>query len=115
MNLVVLRGNLGADAEVKQGEGCVIVTFRLAVTERGFKTKDGRDVPERTDWFNIVVYAGLGTKLGDHLKRGTNVLIRGKLREHQYPDNTGMTRTLTQVIVEGKDVELIGQPKGFVG
>lgn len=107
MNVVILRGNLGADAEEKQFDGRVVINFRMAVSERGFTAKDGTVIPEHTDWFNVVVNAGLGTKLGEWLKRGTNVLIRGKLRNRSYQDNAGVVRTVTEVIVEGKNVELV--------
>lgn len=107
MNVVILRGNLGADAVVKQFEGRVLINCRLAVTERGFQTKDETVVPERTDWFDVVISAGLGTKLPDYLKKGSNVLVRGKLRAREQMDATCGKYTVVDVAVDSRDVELI--------
>lgn len=51
VNKVTLLGNTGKDPDFKTFEngGCV-AQFTLATTKRAFTTKDGRQIPERTEW-----------------------------------------------------------------
>ena len=49
LNKVILIGNLGKDPEVKVfQDGNKVASFSLATTEKGYKTKSGIDVPEKT-------------------------------------------------------------------
>lgn len=109
MNLVILRGNVGQDPRITRFEngGCV-AQFSLATTERGFKTRDGEEVPEMTDWHSVVCkQEGLCKVIEDYVKKGTPLLIRGMLRTREYQDNSGTTRYITEVVV--KDMELLGK------
>ena len=56
MNKVILIGNVGKDPEVKYFDsGSAQATFPLATSERGYKLQNGTEVPERTEWHNIVI------------------------------------------------------------
>ena len=56
MNKCILRGNVGQDPTITNFDnGGKVAQFTLATTERGYKTKDGREIPDVTDWHNIVV------------------------------------------------------------
>ena len=80
--------------------------FTLATTERGFTTRDGREIPDVTDWHNIVVKQnGLVGVCQQYVKKGTPLLIVGKSRTRSYQDNAGQTRYVTEVIVE--EMELL--------
>jgi single-stranded DNA-binding protein len=59
VNKVTLLGNTGKAPDFKEFDngGCV-ATITLATTKRGFTTKDGRQIPERTEWHNIVLQNG---------------------------------------------------------
>ena len=111
MNKVFLKGNVGQDPKITNfQEGGKVAQFTLATTERGFKTRDGRDVPEQTDWHNIVVkQTGLAGVCEQFVKKGTPLLIVGKIRTRQYQDNAGQTRYVTEIIVD--EMELLGAKK----
>ena len=48
VNKVILMGYTGKDPDVKTFDnGGVVAQFTLATTKRGFKTKDGKEIPER--------------------------------------------------------------------
>ena len=51
VNKVILMGHTGKAPDFKEFDngGCV-ATFSLATTKRAFTTKDGRQIPERTEW-----------------------------------------------------------------
>lgn len=114
MNKVILKGNCGKDPEITNFEnGGKVAQFRLATTERGFKTRDGRDVPDHTDWHNIVVKrTGLAGVCEQYVKKGTPLLLTGKIQTREYNDNSGTTRYITEIVVE--ELELLGgnKPQG---
>ena len=56
LNKVILIGNVGKDPDVKYFDnGNCVANLTLATNERGYTTSNGTQVPERTDWHNIVV------------------------------------------------------------
>ena len=111
MNKVFLKGNVGQDPKVTTfQDGGKVAQFSLATTERGFKTKDGKDVPEQTEWHNIVVRrTGLAGVCEQYVKKGSPLLVEGKIQTRTYQDNAGQTRYVTEIIVE--EMELLGAKK----
>lgn len=111
MNKCILKGNVGQDPRITTfKDGGKVAQFTLATTERGFKTKDGRDVPEQTEWHNIVVKrTGLAGVCEQYVKKGTPLLVEGKIQTRSYQDNAGQTRYVTEIIVE--EMELLGGQK----
>lgn len=108
MNKVILKGNCGRDPEITNFEnGGKVAQFSLATTERGYKTRDGKDIPDRTDWHNIVVKrSGLAGVCEQYVKKGTPLLIVGKIQTREYTDNSGTKRYVTEINVE--ELELLG-------
>lgn len=111
MNKCILKGNVGQDPRITTfKDGGKVAQFTLATTERGFKTKDGRDIPEQTEWHNIVVKrTGLAGVCEQYVKKGTPLLVEGKIQTRSYQDNAGQTRYVTEIIVE--EMELLGGQK----
>lgn len=107
MNCVILRGNVGQDPKVRNFENSKIVTFTMATTERGYKTKEGKEIPDSTTWHNIVVRkSGLAGVCEQYVKKGTPLLITGKIVNRSYEDNNGQTRYVTEIHVD--EMELLG-------
>lgn len=111
MNKCILKGNVGQDPRITTfKDGGKVAQFTLATTERGFKTKDGKDIPEQTEWHNCVVKrTGLAGVCEQYVKKGTPLLIVGKIQTRSYQDNAGQTRYVTEIIVE--EMELLGGQK----
>lgn len=110
MQKVILIGNLGKDPEVKSFEnGGKVANFSVGVTERGYTTKDGKNIPEHTEWFNCVVrQSGLAGVAEQYLKKGNKVFVEGKMKTREY-DKDGQKKYLTELIVDS--MELL-TPKG---
>ena len=110
VNKVILIGHTGKAPDVKYFDnGGVVATFSLATTKRGFQTKDGRDIPERTEWHNIVLQNGLAKIAEQYVKKGDKLYIEGELRTRSYDDAHGVKRYITEVV--GYDMEML-TPKG---
>lgn len=111
MNKVILKGNVGQDPKITTfQDGGKVAQFTLATTERGYKTSDGREIPDETQWHNIVVRrTGLAGVCEQYVKKGTPLLIMGKIQTRTYEDNSGQMRYVTEIIVE--EMELLGGQK----
>lgn len=110
VNKVILMGNVGKDPDVKTFDnGGVVAQFPLATTKRGFKTKDGKEVPERTEWHNIVLSNGLAKVAEQYVKKGNKLYIEGELRTRSYEDNNGVKHFITEVY--GYDMEMLTPKK----
>ena len=114
MNKVILRGNVGQDPKITTFDnGGKVAQFSLATTERGYKTKDGKEIEEKTDWHNIIVRR---TKLAEvceqYVRKGTPLLIIGKLQNRSYEDSAKQKKYITEVSVE--EMEMLGgkRPEG---
>jgi single-strand DNA-binding protein len=107
INKVILIGNVGKDPDVRyfdNNEG--VANFPLATTELGFTTRDGRQIPERTEWHNITVRRGLVKVAESYIRKGTQLYIEGKLHTRSY-EQDGTTKYITEVIVE--TLKLLGR------
>ena len=110
VNKVILMGHTGKDPDVKTFDnGGVVAQFPLATTKRGFTTKDGREIPERTEWHNIVLSNGLAKIAGQYIKKGDKLYIEGELRTRSYEDNNGVKRYITEVY--GFNMEMLSPKK----
>ena len=57
MNKVMLIGNVGLDPDVRfVDQGVCVAQIRLATSERGYTLANGTEVPERTEWHNVVLW-----------------------------------------------------------
>lgn len=110
VNKVILMGNVGKDPEYKDfGNDGSVAKFTLATTDRAFKTANGTEVPERTEWHNIVLQNGLANIAKEYVKKGNKLYIEGKIRTRSYEDNNGVKRYVTEVY--GFNMEMLSPKK----
>lgn len=110
MNRVTLLGNLGKDPEVKAFEGGnKVASFSMATTE-AYVDKTTNEKKETTDWHNVSIWGKLADVVENYCKKGSQVLIEGKLRTRSYDDKDGVKRYVTEVI--GDKLLLLGKPTG---
>lgn len=107
MNKIILKGNVGQDPRIKNFDnGGKIAGFTLATTERGYTSKDGRKVEDRTTWHNIVARMGIAGVVEKFVQKGTSLLIVGKYESRKYTDQQGNERIIYEVNVD--ELELLG-------
>ena len=101
INKVILVGHVGKDPEVHYiEEGLPVARFPLATSELGYQTRDGRQVPARTEWHNIVVWRKLAEVVEKYVKKGTQLYLEGKIRTNSYEDKDGIKRYRTEIVVD---------------
>ncbi len=111
VNKVILLGNVGKDPEVKYFDNDrAVANFSLATTERGYRTTNGIDVPEKTEWHNISVWGGLAKVVEQYVKKGDPLYVEGKIRTRSYDDKTGVKRYITEISVD--NLEMLGRKPG---
>lgn len=110
VNKVILLGNVGQDPRVKYFDaGSAVATFSLATTERGFTLANGTQVPDRTEWHNIVASNRLAEIVDKYVHKGDKLYLEGKIRTRSYNDQTGAMRYITEIFVD--NMEML-TPKG---
>ncbi len=105
VNKVILVGNVGKDPEMRYFDNDVAkASFPLATSERGYTTSSGTQVPERTEWHNIVCWRGLAQIAEKYVQKGTLLYIEGKIRSRSYEDQNGIKRYITEVVADNLEL-----------
>lgn len=98
MNKVMLIGNVGKEPEVRYVDaGVCVASVVLATTERGYKLQNGGEVPERTEWHNIVLWRGLAEIVEKYVHKGDKLYIEGQIHSRSYDDRNGIKRHVVEI------------------
>ena len=113
VNKVILIGNVGKDPEVKYFENKqAVASFPLATTEKGYTLANGTQVPDRTEWHNIVFLGKTAETIEKYVHKGDRLYIEGKIRTRSYSDQSGIQRYRTEIY--GENMEMLSAPKASV-
>jgi len=105
-----LLGNVGQDPKVKYFDtGSAVATFSLATSDKGYTLQNGTQVPERTEWHNIVASNRLAEIVDQYVHKGDKLYLEGKIRTRSYNDQSGALRYITEIYVDS--MEMLS-PKG---
>lgn len=107
MNKVILLGRLTKDVELRytQTSNMAVASFSIAVNQKYVKEGEER----RADFFNIVAWNKLAENASKYLKKGSQVVIVGRLQNRSWQDEQDNKHTITEVIVE--EMEFIDTKK----
>ncbi|NLO71203.1 MAG: single-stranded DNA-binding protein [Porphyromonadaceae bacterium] len=107
INKAILIGNVGRDPEIRHLDKNVsVANFTLATTERGFTMQNGTQVPERTEWHNIVAWRGLAELAEKYIRKGTQLYIEGKIQTRSW-EKEGIKRYTTEIYAD--TIQLLGK------
>ena len=101
MNKVILMGRLTRDPEVRYSQGeqaTAIARYTLAV-DRRFK----RDGDQTADFIGCVAFGKLGEFAEKYLRKGTKVVVTGRIQTGSYTNKDGVKVYTTEVIVEEQE------------
>lgn len=112
LNKVLLIGGLGCDPEMRYTpSGRPVTSFSLA-TSRSWTSSDG-ERREETEWFNIVTWGNLAEICKQHLSKGQQVYIEGRLQTRGWEDETGKKHFRTEVVAN--EMIMLGNRRSFEG
>ena len=95
-NHVQLMGHLGQDPEVVNLEsGKKLVKFSIATNE--FYFDNSGEKVTNTYWHNIVAWGKTASFIETYVKKGQEVLLRGKLAPRSYETKDGEKRYITEI------------------
>lgn len=105
LNKVMLIGNVGQEPVVRYlDSGVCVATFSLATTERGYTLQNGTQVPERTEWHNIVVWRKQAEFVEKYVHKGDKLYVEGKIQSRSYDDKQGVRRYVVEIMTEMVDL-----------
>lgn len=107
INKAILVGNVGRDPEVRYlDKNVAVANFTLATTERGYTMQNGNQVPDRTEWHNIVAWRGLAELAEKYIRKGTQLYVEGKIQTRSW-EKDGTKRYTTEIIAD--TIQLLGK------
>ena len=107
VNKVILLGNVGKDPDVRYpAQGQVMATMPLATSDRAYTNANGTQIPERTEWHNLVMWGRNAEIAEKYIRKGTRLYVEGKLRTRNWEDRNKIKRYITEVYVE--NFEMLG-------
>jgi single-strand DNA-binding protein len=106
VNLVILLGRLGKDAEQRFTQsGTAVCNFSMATSSR---FKSGNEWQDKTEWHNVVLWNS--ENVSGYLLKGTKVHITGRLQTRSWEDKSGSTRYVTEIVAT--ELILLGEGQG---
>lgn len=105
MNKAILIGRLGKDPETKYThDGSAVTNFSLATDER-YKDKNGEKV-QKTEWHNITAFGKLAEICTEWLRKGSQVMVEGKIQRQEWEDKEGQKHNKTIIVIN--QMEMLG-------
>lgn len=105
MNKVMLIGNVGKDPMVRYYDADqAVAQVAFATTEKGYTLSNGTQVPDHTDWHNLVFYRSLAKVVEKYVHKGDKLYVEGKIRYRFYDDAKGQRRHLTEIYVDNMEL-----------
>ncbi|MFZ2621450.1 MAG: single-stranded DNA-binding protein [Minisyncoccia bacterium] len=99
LNKAIIIGNLTRDPEIKSlPSGVKVASFSVA-TNRVWKDKNGVK-QENVDYHNIVVFGRQAEIVGQYMKKGSSILVEGRMQTRSWDDAAGVKKYRTEIIAD---------------
>lgn len=106
---VVIAGNLTRDPELRTTTGGSNVCGFSVAVNRIYRDSSGEQ-KESVSFFDCSAWNKLGETINQYAKKGTGVLISGRLEQRSWEDKaTGQKRSRVEIVVE--DFNFIGNSR----
>jgi single-strand DNA-binding protein len=98
VNKVIIVGRLGGDPEVRYTPSGQAVARLSIATSESWNDKQGQK-QERTEWHRVVVWGKIAEIVGQHLSKGRQVYVEGRLQTRSWDDKaTGQKKYSTEIV-----------------
>src|SRR5689334_4070466 len=99
LNKAIVIGNLTRDPEIKAlPSGAKVCSFSVA-TNRVWKDKNGAK-QEGVDYHNIVVFGRQAENVAQYLKKGSSVLVEGRMQTRSWDGQDGQKKYRTEIVAD---------------
>jgi single-strand DNA-binding protein len=100
LNKIFLIGRLTRDPESRAlPSGQTVSNFGLA-TNRVWVNPESHEKQEQTEFHNIVAFGKLADICNQYLRKGTLVLIEGRIQTRSWQNQNGETKYRTEIVTE---------------
>lgn len=99
LNKVFIIGNLTRDPELRQTAGGQAVCSFSVATNRIFNDKDGQR-QKQAEFHNIVAWGKQAEIVNQYLRKGSMVMVEGRLQTRSWQDQQGAKHWKTEIIAE---------------
>ena len=100
INKAILVGNVGNEPKIQTYSNGNVAQFPLATTERGYTLKNGTQVPDRTEWHNLIAWGKTADVIAKYVHKGSKLYIEGKIKTRSYDDNQGRKCYVTEIHID---------------
>lgn len=101
---VIIMGNLTRDPEMRStSNGTQVCSFSVAVN----RVYNGN---EQVSYFDCSAWGKMGETIAQYCKRGSGILVSGRLDQRSYEDKDGNKRSRVEITVE--DFNFVGGGDG---
>lgn len=105
VNKVILLGNVGQDPKVTYYDGgACVAQVSFATSEKGYTLQNGTQIPDRTEWHNLVFRNRLAEIVDQYVHKGDKLYVEGKIRSRSYDDQAGVKRYVTEIFVDNMEM-----------
>lgn len=99
INKAIIVGNLGRDPEARYTQGGTAVCTLSIATTRSYTNKANERV-EETEWHRVVVWGKTAEACSQHLAKGRQVYVEGRLQTRSYDDKDGVKKYTTEIVAD---------------
>ena len=99
LNRIILAGRLTRDPDLRYTQAGTAVTTLGVASSRAYKDPKDPEAgwKEETCFVNVVAWAQLAERCGENLKKGSAVLVEGRLQSRSWETEDGQKRTVIEV------------------
>ena len=76
----------------------------MGATDCAYTNASGVQVPERTEWHNLVMWDKAAEIAEKYIRKGTKLYVVGKLRTRVWEDRNTIKHNVTEIIVDQFDI-----------
>lgn len=99
LNKAFIFGNLTRDPELRSlPSGVQVCSFSVA-TNRVYKDKEGNK-KEQADFHNVVVFGRQAELVSQYLKKGSSVLVEGRMQTRSWDAQDGQKKYRTEIVAD---------------
>ena len=99
VNKAFLLGHVGKNPEIRSTTGGTLVAASSLATADRQKDQQG-NWQDKTEWHNIIAFGRTAEIVRDYVKKGTQLLVEGKIQTRSWNDReSGQRKYRTEILV----------------
>jgi single-strand DNA-binding protein len=103
---ITVVGNLGKDPELRSmPNGTPVASFSICANQRGTDSQGQRT--DKQIWFNANVYGNSAKAVAEHLRKGDQALVQGRIDPDIWTGDDGKARL--NLVVNASTVQFLGK------